>query len=80
VKWKEKEEQISKKVVEMVTRLEKIACRLMEKCARSNFVLTWTTNVVRQVSNHSHKTFKVGFRPHPLQYIGVNLWFTTSIQ
>jgi hypothetical protein len=80
VKWKEIEEKIPKKVVEMVIRLEKIACRLMEKCARSNFVLTWTTNVVKQASNHSHNTFRAGFRPHPLWYIGLNLWFTTSNQ
>jgi hypothetical protein len=80
-KWNErKEEQISKKVVEMVIGLEKIACRLMEKCARSNFVLTWTINVVRQANNCSHNTFKTRFRPHPLRYIGVNLGFTTSIQ
>jgi len=80
VKWKEREEQIFKKVVEMVTRFEKITCRLMEKCARSNFVLTWTTNVVKQASNYYHNTFRAGFKPHPLQYIGVNLRFTTSIQ
>jgi len=52
----------------------------MEKCARSNFVLTWTTNVVKQASNYYHNTFRAGFKPHPLQYIGVNLRFTTSIQ
>ncbi len=69
-----------KKVVEMVTGLEKKACRLMEKCARSNFVLTWNTNVVRQASDRSHNTFKARFRPHPLWYIGVNLGFTTLIQ
>jgi hypothetical protein len=63
-----------------MTRLEKIAYRLMENCSRANFILTWTIDIIKEVNNHFHNNFRVGFWAHLIGYTCVNLRFTTFVQ
>jgi hypothetical protein len=64
----------------VVIGLEKIACRLMEKCSKANFILIWIIDVIKEVNNHFHNNFRVGFWAHPMGYTCVNLGFTTLVQ
>ncbi len=45
----------------MVIGLEKIACKLMEKCSKTNFILIWTIDIIKEANNHFHNNFRVGF-------------------
>ncbi len=60
--------------------LEKIAYRLMENCSRANFILIQTIDIIKEVNNHFHKNFRVGFWTHLIGYTCVNLRFTTLVQ
>jgi hypothetical protein len=59
---------------------EKVAYRLMEKCSKAKFILTWTIVFIKKVNNHFHNNFMVGFWAHPIWYTCVNLGFTTLVQ
>ncbi len=60
--------------------LEKTAYRLMENYSRANFILTWTIDIIKEINNHFHNNFKVGFWAHLIGYACVNLMFTTLVQ
>ncbi len=64
----------------MVIGFKRIVHKLVKKCARANFVLTSTTNIVKEANDHFHNNFGTRFKAHSLRYTCVNLGFTTLVQ
>jgi hypothetical protein len=52
----------------------------MEKCSKTNFILIWTIDIIKEANNHFHNNFRVGFWAHPIGCAYVYLGFTTLLQ
>ncbi len=61
-----------------------VAKRLVEKKLRKqervNFILAWSSSIVRKVGNKFHYNFKVGMQAHPIGYMGMNFGSITHVQ
>jgi hypothetical protein len=51
---------------------------LANKCAWTNFMLTWCTTTIKNAGDKFHWNFVVGLKVHPLLYKDVNLGISTK--
>jgi hypothetical protein len=50
----------------------------LTKQHRANFILTWSSTLIKEIGDIFHHNFKDGMRVHPIKYKGVNLSETTN--
>ncbi len=58
--------------------VERATQKLVEKGARTNFMLVRSTIGVKKARDTFHWNFAMGLRAHPLWYMGVNLGISTT--
>lgn len=68
------------KVVNMMRITKQVAHKQTNKCARFNFVSTWSIANVNETCDCFQNNFQVGLKTNPLGYTSVNFGFTTMVQ
>jgi hypothetical protein len=74
-RWKEREDKLFKKGVD--TSIDWIVQKIVEKCDKTWFVITWISIVVRDKGDKFHYDFQVGLWVDLCRYKGVNFDYTT---
>ncbi len=78
-KRKEKQEKQARKWLTMLIVAKKLAKRELVKQQRANFIVAWSSLVIREVVDIFHYNFNASLRPHLLGYMGVNLGSITHV-
>jgi len=62
------------------TTTKRLTKRELVKQQQDNFIVAWSSSLVRETRNRFHYNFKASIQAHPLGYRGVNLGSITSVE
>jgi len=63
-----------------MTVVKRLVKKKLVKQQRANFIVAWSSSIVRKVGNKFHYNFKAGMQAHHVGYMGMNLGSITHVQ
>jgi hypothetical protein len=76
---KERQDKQAKKTLITMFVVEKLVERKLVKQQLANFIIPWSSSIVKEARNKFHSNFKASLQAHPLRYRSVNLDEITQV-
>ncbi len=69
-----------KKTLTTLIIVERLTKKELTKQKQTNFIVVWSSIIIRKVEDIFDYNFKEGMQAHLLRYMGMNLGLTTKVQ